>query len=359
MAEEIDVIRKIDTDNQEQVAEEIVRLWNRKRIGFKANFTRCVNTLTRVMSGAMNGRNNPEEDGDLDTSRSTRDSLEANYQKLVAAYEKLSILQERVMEINFNEKNMEVFQKETQKINNEYNSIEMNYVSLRSKLSKQKSTQAPKQEATGNAVKPMQALEPFVLSFDNNPIELESWFEQYKSYASASKFNKLELSDQLAFIRKSLHPEVWTSIYQNIDEDTPIYHEDANATFRQMSVLELINEAFEVKYPIITRRLEFFNSKRQGNQSYSDWFAKLKQMAYSADIQALTLDEILIMRICTGINDQNVLDRILAVPNEDFKLEEINRLCVRSESARNFQKHSSKQSTHYTSKTNYQTKKKE
>ncbi len=101
MAEEIDVIRKIDTDNQEQVAEEIVRLWNRKRIGFKANFTRCVNTLTRVMSGAMNGRNNPEEDGDLDTSRSTRDSLEANYQKLVAAYEKLSILQERVMEINF------------------------------------------------------------------------------------------------------------------------------------------------------------------------------------------------------------------------------------------------------------------
>ena len=362
MEEELDIIRRIDTENHELVSSEIGRLWNRKRIGFKAHFTRCVNTLARVMSGAMNGRTNPEEEGDVDTSKSTRDSLETNYQKLVAAYEKLSTLHERVMEIDLKKENLEIFQKETQKINDDYNNIETNFVSLKAKLSSQKSTQAPRQEATGNTVKPMQALEPFVLSFDNNPIELQSWFEQYQAYANASKFHKMEISEQHAFVRKSIHPEIWTAIRQSMNEDTPIYNEDMNATsFQEMSVFDLIKDQFDIKYPIITRRLEFFNSKRQGNQSFSDWYAKLRQMANSAAIEDLRTDELLIMRICTGINDQTVLDRILAIPNEDFKLEEIHRLCVRSESARNFQKlsHQKSQSTHFTSKTNYQNKKKE
>ena len=172
----------------------------------------------------------------------------------------------------------------------------------------------------------------------------------------------MEISDQKAFVRKSLHPEIWTAIHQSMNEDTPIYNEDKNASsFQEMSVFDLIKDQFDIKYPIITRRLEFFNSKRQGNQSFSDWYAKLRQMAYSAAIEDMRTDEILIMRICTGINDQTVLDRILAIPNEDFKLEEIHRLCVRSESARNFQKlsHQKSQSTHFTSKTNYQNKKKE
>ena len=83
-------------------------------------------------------------------------------------------------------------------------------------------------------------------------------------------------------------------------------------------------------------------------------------MAWSASISDMGLNDILLMRIATGINDSSMLEKILAVPREEFHIEEIHRLCVRSESARNFQKHMKpQQQSHYTSKTNYQNKKKE
>ena len=355
-----DIVRRnFDTEDQEEVKAEITRLWSRKRIGLKANFTRCVNNASRVMSGCMYGRTNPEEEGQFDTSRSTRDQIESSYQKLSSAYEKLSMLHDRVLEINLDIKDTPGIQAEAQKIDAEYSSISVNYVSLKNKISSQKSTQVTQAEPSSYAVKPMQALEPHILSFDNNPIEMTAWMIQYRAYYKASKFHKLDLEEQHAFANKSIHTEVWQHILQKIDIDTPVFHEREalnqsrnmnSSTYLQLSIFDLIAEGFDIKYPIITRRLEFFNSKRQGSQSFSDWFAKLKEMELSAGISEMRPDELLVMRICTGINDQSVLDCILAIPNEDFKLEEIQRLCVRAESARNFTKQMKpqQQQSHYT-----------
>ena len=95
-----DIIRQINTENQEAVTTEIARLWKRKRIGLKAHFTRQKNAFERIMTSAMYGRNNPEEEGPFDTTKSTREQIHTAFMKLEASYEKLSRLHERVLEIN-------------------------------------------------------------------------------------------------------------------------------------------------------------------------------------------------------------------------------------------------------------------
>ena len=144
MEEEFDIIRKIDTENHELVNSEIERLWHRKRIGLKANFTRCLNSLTRAMSGAMYGRTNPEEEGQFDTSRSTMDILVADYLKLRSAYDKLSTLHERVMEINLTKDWSKTFREEAEKMDNKYMNIDLNYVSMKGKMSTQNFNHKPK-----------------------------------------------------------------------------------------------------------------------------------------------------------------------------------------------------------------------
>ena len=113
--------RNFDPDDQADVATEINRLYNRKRIGLKANYTRCFNTLSRIMVSATYGRNNPEEEGPFDTTRSTRDQLESSYAKLNLAYEKLSQFHERVLELNLIEGDRAKYQEEAGRIDNMFN----------------------------------------------------------------------------------------------------------------------------------------------------------------------------------------------------------------------------------------------
>ena len=367
-----DIIREIDTKNRKEVDDEIVRLWQRKRVALQGHYTRKRNILKRLMISAMFGRTDPNDEGQFDHTTTMREQLHEAKTKLDFTYSKLGHLYDRVNELNpenAEHEDSKALAKTIAKTETDFDEMEIQYGTLRYKLIQQQPPKAPQTEATNTTVKPMTALEPEILSFDNNPIEMNSWLTSYRAYSRASKFQNLTIEEQHAFIKKRMTIEVWQSILQNMSLDTPVFHEDEqhNATnlnttqnnasaFLEISVFDLIHEAFQIKYPLITRRYEFFNSKRQGNQSFTDWFSKLKEMQFSAAISEMRPDEILIMRICTGIEDQDVLDRILQIPNEDFKLEEVQRLCVRAESAKNFQKQMKPQSqqSYYTGKTNYQ-----
>ena len=65
------------------------------------------------MISAMYGRDNPEEEGPFDTTRSTKDNIISLYNKCKEAYEKLSLLHERVLEINMNTPDNKAYQDET------------------------------------------------------------------------------------------------------------------------------------------------------------------------------------------------------------------------------------------------------
>ena len=129
-------LEETDTDDKIPVNREIKHLFFRKRIGLKVHFTRNKNSLDRIMITTMFGRSNPKLEGPFHTTKSTRDQLEASYHKLQIAYEKLSLLHERVLEINMADpadKFTISYQKENKEVKEDYNTIEMNYGSLKYK----------------------------------------------------------------------------------------------------------------------------------------------------------------------------------------------------------------------------------
>ena len=93
----------------------------------------------------------------------------------------------------------------------------------------------------------------------------------FRAYYEASKLHTVSVDQQQAFLRQGLHPELWTAIQQNLTPETyifkdPLYPEDDSCE-------KFIEEAFQIRYPLIMRRYRFFTYVRKGNQTYTNFFA--------------------------------------------------------------------------------------
>ena len=135
-------------------------------------------------------------------------------------------------------------------------------------------------------------------------------------------------------MRQGLHPELWTAIQQNLTPETyifkdPLYPEDDSCE-------KFIEEAFQIRYPLIMRRYRFFTYVRKGNQTYTNFFAKLRELASAAQLENLNQNDYLIFRVITGLNDPDSVDKILSIPQADFNLEEVHRVAVACEAAKNY-----------------------
>ena len=91
-----------------------------------------------------------------------------------------------------------------------------------------------------------------------------------------------------------------------------------------------------MRYPLIMRRYRFFTYKRKVNQTYTDFYAKLQELASAANLENLELNDYLCFRVIAGINDPKSVDKILSIPAQDFNLEEVNRVATACETARNY-----------------------
>ena len=140
----------------------------------------------------------------------------------------------------------------------------------------------------GPNLRPVEALKPsFSLSFDNSPTELSTWLSQFRSYYEASRLHTLDLGQQQAFLRSNLASDVWTVIKQKINIETEIFHNPADPDWD--SCEEFIEAAFQVRYPLIMRRYRFFTYSRKGNQTYTDFYAKLQELALAANLENLDM----------------------------------------------------------------------
>ena len=157
---------------------------------------------------------------------------------------------------------------------------------------------------------------------------------QFRAYHEASKLHTVSVDQQQAFLRQGLHPELWTAIQQNLTPETyifkaPLYPEDDSCE-------KFIEEAFQIRYPLIMRRYRFFTYVRKGNQTYTNFFAKLRELASAAQLENLNQNDYLIFRVITGLNDPDSVDKILSIPQADFNLEEVHRVAVACEAAKNY-----------------------
>ena len=84
------------------------------------------------------------------------------------------------------------------------------------------------------------------------------------------------------------------------------------------------------------RRYKFFTYERRGNQTFTNFNAKLRELASAAQLEQMKQNDYLIFRVIAGINDSYTADKLLSIPQADFTLEEVNRVAVACEAAKNY-----------------------
>ena len=328
MADQDDIIRNIDLESEEECATEIERL-TRKRRGLKAAFTEYINIVDRLMKASQGDENR------INKSEDNRIAIQRAFEKLELRYEKLQKLNHRVFEINLVADDEEAFQEIITLANNAYLQRVDEYGRLRIAMLPNPNQQGAAGLPEGRHLRPVEALKPsFSLSFDNSPTELSTWLSQFKSYFEASRLQNLPLDQQQAFLRQGLAPDLWTVIKQRINIQTQIFKNQLQP--EEESCESVIEAQFQVRYPLIMRRYRFFTYERKGNQTYSDFYAKLQELATAANLENLEMNDYLCFRVIAGMNDSKIVDKILSIPAQDFNLEEINRVAVACEAARNY-----------------------
>ena len=327
-----DIFRDIDLDNQDDVDEENSRLI-KKRKGYRSNFTLSINSINNLITASR------FDNGAVDKSQGNREALQRAREKLEIRYEKLQALNNRQLVITQDEEQYVTpagtYQGNIDNAAERYNQVIRDLAKLNEAIQPPPNwNDNNHHNEQPNQLKPIQALKPsFILSFDNSPTELATWGTQFQSYFEASKFQNLPVAQQQAFLRQGLHPDVWSSIQHKINNQTPVFLNPF--ALEEESCQGFIEEAFQIQYPLIMRRYELFTYKRQGNQTFTNFYAKLKEQAGAAQLDQMDMNDYLIFLVIAGVNNVKIKDKILSIPRKEFNLEEVHRVASACEAAKN------------------------
>ena len=327
-----DIFRDIDLEDQDVIDEENARLI-KKRKGYRSNFTLSINSINNLITASR------FDSGAVDKSQGNREALQRAREKLEVRYEKLQALNNRQLVITQDEepyvKQAGTYQGNIDNAAERYNQVIRDLAKLNEAIQPQPNwNDNNHHNEQPNQLKPIQALKPsFILSFDNSPTELATWGTQFLSYFEASKLQNLPVTQQQAFLRQGLHPDVWSSIQHKINNQTPVFHNPF--ALEEESCQGFIEEAFQIQYPLIMRRYELFTYKRQGNQTFTNFYAKLKEQAGAAQLDQMDMNDYLIFLVIAGVNDMKIKDKILSIPRKEFNLEEVHRVASACEAAKN------------------------
>ena len=114
------------------------------------------------------------------------------------------------------------------------------------------------------------------------------------------------VQEQQAHFRMVIDVHLEKKLSTKIQETTPVFRSDT-----QVSCMGLLEEEFLVKYPLLARRVEFFESTQTTGQSFSDWSSKVKALGDEAALSDLSTDGIYVMRYITGTVDMKLRERFL------------------------------------------------
>ena len=325
---EDDIIRDIDESILAHCAAEIERL-KRKRRGFKAAFTQILNVIDKLIQASKG------PDNKINKSESNRLTLDRAFEKLEQRYEKLEKVNYRILSINNVPDDENGYQEAIDTNTAAYTERIEAYGQLKIAMLPNQNQPGVINDGHNTNIKTVTDLKPkHSLSFDNTPMELSTWLTCFKAYFEASRLHTLPLDQQQAFLRQYLSPNVWTAIKQHINIETRIFDNPLDP--EDESCESIIEDAFQVQYPLIMRRHKFFTYERKGNQTFTDFVSKLEELAAAANLESMEMNDYKMFRVIAGLNDSKCVDKILTIPLQDFKFEEVKRVGVQYQTAKNY-----------------------
>jgi hypothetical protein len=145
---------------------------------------------------------------------------------------------------------------------------------------------------------------------------MRSWVNKFKAFYTTSCLDRCTIAEQQAYLRICIDTNLEARIQDKIQENTPIFGEDG--------CIQLLEEEFLLKYPLFTRRLEFFRYNQTEGQLFTDYCAKLKAIGEEADLHKLEVDDLYVFRYICGTSDNKLKEKFLK--QEDPTLDDLNRI---------------------------------
>ena len=168
-------------------------------------------------------------------------------------------------------------------------------------------------------------LKPSVLSLENKPIELRQWVREIKTFFMSNQLDKVSQEEQIGYCRKFLAPELEVLVSAKVDDHTT-FDGDNN------SILSIVQEEFNIRYPLFERRLEYFQFHMQQGQSATAFVARKLQLAQEADLPSLQVDDLNCFTVMTGLKDDGLLSKLLDLSTPTF--EDIKKRIAKYESTK-------------------------
>ena len=164
------------------------------------------------------------------------------------------------------------------------------------------------QEAIEIDLESAEMLKPkFKLSFKHKPLEQKEWMEDFYSYCRISRILDSTPEVGQVFLRRFLCRDVWVRIKMDFDSDTPVWSPDKNVE----TCLSILEKHFLVHYPLIRRRMEFFNLRQKQGQSSSSFLSDLKRFSEVAKAEDMTSDDIVVVIFLNGLNSESMRQEIV------------------------------------------------
>jgi len=285
----------------------------------KGHFTRKVNTIGKLLPPHL------REDDII--SKPVMDALDKELDKLTKHYDVLQDLYEALREVVVKEDELKTIDLRLTQVEDGY--LQARMPILRAKdASARAAREAAMQPAAAPAAVPaaaaaapaprariQESLRPDKLTLEFTPAEFRSWEAKFRAYYNTSEMDRLPNTSQQAYLFSCLGSALDAKLREIIDDNTTIF--DRNGC------MDIVRGEFQLKYPLFTRRLEFFRCKQAPGQPFSEFQSKLQACGLEADLQRMRVDEIYMFRYVTGITDDKLKEKMLQAHNpslEDLKM---------------------------------------
>ncbi|CAB4045776.1 Gag-Pol poly, partial [Paramuricea clavata] len=155
------------------------------------------------------------------------------------------------------------------------------------------------------------ALKPSVLSKDASPIEMRYWVDSFKSYYTSNDMDSFTILEKQSYFKTLLDTDLKTRIVSKMAEDTDVFGKDG--------CIDILENDFLARYPLFSRRLDFFQSQQRNGQTFTDFLANLKELSKLADLDKLSVEEMFVFCALRGTTDTALLDDFLELQNKSLK----------------------------------------
>ena len=161
-----------------------------------------------------------------------------------------------------------------------------------------------RRDETGKAPKVVEALRPAKLTKDASPAEFRVWRQQFKAYFETSNLDLATPTQQAAYVKVLLDGHLVDEINATADDTTD-----------GVACLDILCNSFKAKYPVVVKRVAYFNVKQEHGESFSATITRIKNKAIDADIAKIKLDDVKVLRYLTAVRDEKLRKELMDLDN--------------------------------------------